>query len=142
MDTEPYKKVLLVNNQINELVRIEVFLQDIGEEWALSESLVLSINLVIEEAFNNIVSYGYDDECKHTIELCFEKYTEEIKIKIIDDGHEYDPTLKAEPDITLKAEERPVGGLGIYLIKQIMDNVEYKRIENKNYLILTKRMEL
>jgi serine/threonine-protein kinase RsbW len=141
MDTEPVKKVLHVLNQINELSRIELFLQELGEEWTLSESLILSINLVIEEAFTNIVSYGYDDNNKHTIELCFEKYTEELKIKIIDDGHEYDPTLKAEPDITLKAEERPVGGLGIYLIRQIMDYVEYRRIENKNCLILTKRME-
>ncbi len=133
-------RVLWVDNQIAELTRVEVFLEELGEEWAFQMPLVLSLNLVLEEALTNIISYGYDDEGKHSIEIVFRKIGAELIISIIDDGHAYDPTSNAEPDITLSAEERPVGGLGIFLIKKVMNKVEYQRKENKNYLILTKNI--
>jgi serine/threonine-protein kinase RsbW len=60
----------------------------------------------------------------------------------MDDGREYDPTLKADPDITLPVEERPIGGLGIFLIKKIMDQVEYLRKDNRNFLMLTKNISV
>ncbi len=65
---------------------------------------------------------------------------QEMIISLIDDGQPYDPTLIADPDTTLSVEERPVGGLGIFLIKKITDKVEYVRKTNKNYLMLTKNM--
>lgn len=141
MDKESIEKVLRVNNQIDELTRVEVFLEELGEEWELSMPLVFSLNLVLEEALTNINDYGFDDESKHTIEIYFKKIGDELSISIIDDGHEYDPTLKTDPDITLSAGDRPIGGLGIFLIKKIMDKVEYQRKENRNYLILTKNIE-
>jgi anti-sigma regulatory factor (Ser/Thr protein kinase) len=95
----------------------------------------------MEEALTNIILYGFDDKNIHAIEICFKKTGDELTISIIDDGHEYDPTLKADPDITLSVEDRPVGGLGILLIKKIMNKVEYHRKENKNYLILTKNIK-
>ncbi len=133
-------KVLWVDNQTQELTRVEAFLDGLGDEWGLSMSLVLSLNLVLEEALMNTISYGYDDDRKHTIEIDFNKTGDVLSITIIDDGHAYDPTLKAEPDITLPAEDRPVGGLGIFLIKKTMDTIEYQRRENKNYLLLIKNI--
>lgn len=132
-------KVLWVENHIHELTRVEAFLEELGEEWAFPMPLIFSLNLVLEEALTNIISYGYDDTEKHTIEIDFRKVDGELMITIIDDGHEYDPTLNTEPDINLSAEDRPIGGLGIFLIKKVMDNVEYQRKENKNYLILSKK---
>jgi serine/threonine-protein kinase RsbW len=86
-------------------------------------------------------NHWYYHKNNHIISIEFEKESDELKISVIDDGIAYDPTLKEDPDITLSAADRPVGGLGIYLIKQIMDKVEYKRIGEKNHLILTKRNE-
>jgi anti-sigma regulatory factor (Ser/Thr protein kinase) len=103
--------------------------------------LVFSLNLVLEEALTNTILYGYDDENRHEIEVIFSKDGDILSVTIADDGHEYDPTLKEDPDITLAAEDRPIGGLGIFLIKKIMDTVEYRRKENKNYLILTKNIQ-
>ena len=140
MDKESIYKVLQVNNQINELTRVAGFLEKLGEEWGFPMTLILSLNLVLEEALTNIILYGFDDERTHTIEICFNKNGDKLSITIIDDGHVYDPTLKAEPDITLSSEERPVGGLGIFLIKKIMDKVEYKRKMDKNYLTLSKNI--
>jgi serine/threonine-protein kinase RsbW len=141
MDNESINKVLRVYNQIDELNKIAEFLEEIGEELELSSSLVFSLNLVLEEALTNIISYGFDDKGQHIIEINLKKTGSKLLIIIIDDGHEYDPTVKTDPDITLAAEDRPVGGLGIFLIKKIMDKVEYQRKENKNHLILTKIIE-
>ncbi|MFA6127973.1 MAG: ATP-binding protein [Bacteroidales bacterium] len=138
MNKKSIEKILRVHNQMEELTRVEGFLEEIGDTWGLPMPLMLSINLVLEEALTNVILYGFDDENQHLIEIHFTLDRDRLGISIVDDGHEYDPTVKADPDITLPAEERPIGGLGIFLIKKIMDTVEYQRKDNKNYLILTK----
>ena len=136
-------KTLLVDNQISELSNVVDFLDELGEEWELPVGLVFSLNLVMEEALTNIILYGFEDSNQHTIEINFSKRGgDELSITLIDDGLPYDPTLKADPDITLAVEDRPIGGLGIFLIKKIMDKVEYQRNKNKNHLILTKNIDL
>ena len=134
-------KTLLVDNQMSELRRLADFLDDLGEDWELNPGLVLSLNLVLEEALTNIILYGFQDTDKHTIEMdFFRPALDQLVVSVIDDGHPYDPTQKEDPDLSLPAEERPVGGLGIFLIKKIMDKVEYQRNDNKNFLILTKNI--
>lgn len=134
-------KTLLVNNQIGELHLVADYLNGLEYEWGLSGKLISSLNLVLEEALTNIISYGFDDDQQHTITINFKKAGNELSISIIDDGHAFDPTSRTDPDITLPAVERPIGGLGIFLIKQIMDKVEYQRKEDKNYFILIKNIE-
>jgi anti-sigma regulatory factor (Ser/Thr protein kinase) len=140
MDKMVENKVLTVNNKIEELTRVERFLEELAHEWNLPEQLVLSLNLVLEEALTNTILYGFHDEDNHVIEILFNLNAGLISITISDDADEYDPTQKSDPDILLPAEERPVGGLGIYLIRKIMDSVQYKRINNINNLILTKNI--
>jgi len=123
-----------------ELNRVVAYLDELGEEWELSVPLVFSLNLVVEEALTNIILYGFDDQLEHTIEIDFKNDLDQLYITFIDDGIAYDPTLKEDPDISLSTEDRQIGGLGIFLIKKIMDKVEYKRKENKNFLILTKNI--
>jgi serine/threonine-protein kinase RsbW len=135
------KKILKVKNRISELAVIESFLEELGNEWDIDIRHVLSLNLVLEEAFTNIVSYGYDDEAEHIIDIYFLKDGENLEITVSDDGHEWDPTMKEDPDITLSAEERPVGGLGIFLIRKMMDNVSYRRSDNLNILTMTKKID-
>jgi serine/threonine-protein kinase RsbW len=141
MDKESTDKFLQIDNQISELTRLAVFIEELADEWGWPAQIVISINLVLEEALTNIILYGFDDGGRHNIVFNFKKAGDELIITIIDDGKEFDPTLKVEPDITLSVEDRPIGGLGIHLIKKIMNKVEYKRIENKNYLILTKNIK-
>jgi len=141
MNTETLHTEIQIVNQIDELSRIAGFLDELAEEWDLPMPLVMSINLVLEEALTNVILYGFDDENKHSIKIEFGKSGDLLTISIIDDGHEYDPTLKEDPDITLAADERPIGGLGIFLIKKIMDTVEYQRINSNNHLILTKNIK-
>ena len=118
------------------------YLEELGEEWEFSMPLVFSLNLVLEEALTNIILYGFEDQSEHQIEIDFKKSDDKLFITLIDDGIAYDPTLKADPDLSLSAEDRPIGGLGVFLIKKIMDQVVYNRNENKNLLILTKNINL
>lgn len=142
MDGKSFDKVLLVSNRIDELSHVQVFIDELFGEWEMPVSLTMSINLVLEEALTNTILYGYDDDNMHTIEVTFSLQGDNLIISLVDDGHAYDPTLKEDPDITLPAEERNVGGLGIFLIKQIMDKVEYRKIGKNNCLILTKNIRL
>lgn len=135
------RKQLILGNRVEELTKMETFLEELGTDWNLPMPLVLNLNLALEEAITNIMFYGYDDEESHTILIEFSRTDNQLTIHIIDDGHAYDPTARPDPDITLAAEDRPIGGLGIFLIKKIMDQVEYERKENKNYLTLNKRIE-
>jgi len=141
MDNPEKIKNLQLVNEISQLSVITEFVENLVDEWELSPGLAMSLNLVLEEAFTNVVFYAYADEKQHLIDLNFEKSGEQLKIILTDDGSEYDPTQKGDPDFDVPIEKRNVGGLGIFLIKKIMDTVEYQRKEDRNYLILTKNIE-
>lgn len=131
---------ITLDNKIDELTRISTFLEESAEQWEIPMVLGMSLNLVLEEAFTNVVQYAYTDKEKHDIELLMEKSGNVLIITIIDDGQPYDPTKKTDPDINLDVENRPIGGLGIFLIKKTMDEVTYERKNGKNHLVMTKKL--
>ncbi len=132
-------KTLVIGNNIDELNRLVIFLEVLEEEWDLPQGLVPSINLALEEALTNIIFYAYEKGSKSKITVDFRLKDTEMTIVLTDAGKPYDPTQKEDPDINLSAEDRPIGGLGIFLIKQIMNKVTYRRVNNKNQLTLVKR---
>ena len=131
---------LVLANQISELDRIHLTVEELLGKWELPPAMGFSLDLVLEEAFTNVVKYAFDDNLDHQIVLEFELNDNRLEIRLIDEGLSYDPTQKSDPDIDAPVEDRQVGGLGIFLIKQFMDSVEYQRKDNKNYLILTKQI--
>ena len=96
-------------------------------------------NLAIEELVTNCIKYGYDDADEHTITSELELVENELKLTVIDDGHRVNPLELTPPDINLPVEDRPVGGLGIHLLRKMSDRMEYARVEAKNHLTLWKR---
>ncbi len=131
---------LLLTNKLSELEQIHSAIETLSKEWDIAAHTGNQINLAIEEAFTNVINYAYEDQNRHDIEVIFDRYPEKIEMTIIDDGREYNPTRNEDPDTGLSIQERPIGGLGIFLIKKLMDKVEYQRKENKNYLKLTKNL--
>ncbi len=131
---EPKRKILKLSNKISELETIQLCLDELVEKWNVPAALGMTLNLVIEEAFTNVVNYAYDDSDEHCIEIVFEMQDKILSISLIDDGIAYDPTQNATPDLSLSVEERKIGGLGVYLIKSMMDEVEYERKAGKNIL--------
>lgn len=133
------KSIVLVND-ISEIARLNEFVEEIGNDFSLSPGVVFNITLVLEEAVVNIINYAYPKEKHESIYLSAKLYNDSIVLVLTDTGKEFDPTMAPETDITLSANERPIGGLGIFLIRQIMNEVRYERIDGKNVLTLEKKL--
>ncbi|HPI18994.1 MAG TPA: ATP-binding protein [Candidatus Kapabacteria bacterium] len=131
---------ITLKNKINEIVLLDSFLDELSEKWEAVAKHTFNINLALEEAVTNVINYAYKDNNEHLIILDFSLEDSELKIKITDDGIEFNPLLKEDPNTELSLEERKIGGLGIFFVKKIMDNIEYERINNKNILTLIKKV--
>tara|TARA_B100000678_G_scaffold167559_1_gene139964 strand:- start:45 stop:347 length:303 start_codon:yes stop_codon:yes gene_type:complete len=92
----------------------------------------------LDEVVTNIVEYGYDDDDEHLIDIKFILNEQSLKIIIIDDAKPYNILDKKDPDTSLSLDEKPIGGLGIYLVKRLMTNIDYDYRDGKNHLLLTK----
>ena len=128
------EKKLVIKNDISEISKLATF---IGE---LSEELNFNLNLVLEEAVSNVILYAYSKEVQKEINLLANISDNNLIFVLTDSGKEFDPTKVPDADVTLSAEEREIGGLGIFLIRQIMDTVEYQRIDGKNVLTMRKQL--
>jgi serine/threonine-protein kinase RsbW len=129
-----------IENQIGELPLLAEKVEKLAWNWELSDSVVFSINLVLEEALSNIIFYGFSDNGKHSIKISLSLKNKQLTVKIADDGIPFNPFSCRQPDITLPLEERPIGGLGIFLIAKMMDTVHYARKQNLNILSLNKNL--
>ena len=131
-------KHFVIENRIEELTSLAEKIDEMAEDWELSQAIAMNINLVIEEAVSNIIFYAFNDNNKHEIDITVKFDDKVLTIEITDNGKPFNPLLQQQPDINLPAEERPVGGLGIFLISQIMDEKKYTRRKNRNILTLNK----
>lgn len=132
---------IILANDISEISRLNEFIEDLGNEFSLSPDIVFNLNLVLEEAVVNIINYAYPKEEHESIYLSARMQEDRSIIFILTDtGKEFDPTAVPEADVTLSAADRQIGGLGIFLIRQIMNEVKYERIDGKNVLILEKKL--
>ncbi len=99
-----------------------------------------AIHLVCEELVVNVVSYAYADEAEGYLKIQIEKADGTITIRFIDGGVAFNPLEREMPDVSLSMEERQIGGLGIFLTVQMMDDVQYERINNENVVTIKKRI--
>ena len=133
------RKELQIKNQINELARVEQFIEELGDELGLDMELRMNLNLVMEEMVSNVIFYAYPEGTDATIELVVESKGQELTFVLTDRGREFDPTLKddADPDIN-PIDREGLGGMGIFIVKNIMNQVTYQRLEGKNLLTMKK----
>ena len=114
------------------------FIIDTTAELSLENRVISKLRLMSEEALVNIINYGYPDKTGDILIRCEMTEKRKLFVQIIDWGIEFNPLDKDDPDITLPMEERGIGGLGIFMVKTIMDTVEYNYSEGKNILTMTK----
>ena len=126
------KKRLVLPNDIETIPQLNEFIDLVAEEVGLDMSLTMSLNLALEEAVVNVMEYAYPEGQKGNVEIEVTADQEWMTFVITDTGIAFDPTAKEDVDTTLSAEERPIGGLGIFLVRQLMDVIDYKREGNKN----------
>lgn len=127
-----------LKNKLSELDILEEKIHGFSGQLGLTEKSYCKINLVLEELFTNIVSYGYEDDSEHEIQFNITHDNGHLTIQIEDDGIPFNPAEASDPDLECTLEERKIGGLGIHLIKNLMDDVVYQRCGDKNVLILKK----
>jgi len=134
------KEEIIISNHVDELPILAEKIEELADQWGLAMPLAMNINLALEEAVSNVIFYAFDDEKEHDIKIVISLENKILSIEIIDDGKPFDPTARKEPDVSLPAEDRPIGGLGIFLIRKMMDNVTYTRHNNLNTLTLLKNI--
>ena len=99
------------------------------------------INVALDELLSNIMNYAYaPGSGKMTVQMRYDETNRAVFLSFIDNGVPYNPLEKADPDITLTAEDRPIGGLGILMVKKKMDGMEYRRENDRNILTIRKRI--
>ena len=128
-------------NQLAEIERLGTILTAFAQQQGWSPQFLFETNIALEELLTNIISYGYEDEQEHTIALRLSDAINELTVEMEDDGRPFNPLEKPDPDVTLPLEEREVGGLGIYLVRQFMTDLVYQRAEGKNHIMLKKKHE-
>lgn len=126
-------------NDVEQVPLLSEFVEGVCEEVGLNMGDIMSMNLAIEEAVVNVMSYAYPTGTEGNVCIEAKANNEWLKFIITDWGKPFDPTIKDDIDITLPAEERLIGGLGIHIVKQTMDSINYERIEGKNVLTLIKK---
>jgi len=131
--------VIRLANRLSEIERLHHSFEELQRTRALPKRLVSDLAFACEEVVTNIISYGYRDEEEHTISITVEMRPEVVEMTIEDDGLPYNPLERDDPDVTLGLDDRGVGGLGVFLVKQLMDDAKYVREEPYNRLILTRR---
>lgn len=131
---------LIIHNKVEEIAQLAEFIDQIAEKKNLDFSLSTALNLALEEAVANVVLYAYPKGSDGIVEIGALLGEENIEISITDSGTPFDPTAMPDADITLSAEDRKIGGLGIHLVRNIMDSVKYERIDGKNILTMTKKI--
>ena len=129
---------LVMRNDIADIALMAEFVDGLCEKYQLPADVGFSLNLALEEAVVNVMKYAYPEGEEHNIVLSVKLTDNRLMFKLIDAGKPFDPTVVPDADVSLSAEERQIGGLGIFLVRQIMDAVEYRRIDGKNILTMIK----
>ena len=130
-----------LKSNLSELDNLCRHLETFGQKTGLSKKFVFEVNLVLDELFTNIISYGFDDGCEHVIKVTITPENGGLCLYIEDDGKPFNPIEFETPDVSCSVEECKIGGLGIHIMKKLMDEVCYARCENKNMLTLKKKIE-
>ena len=130
---------LTVQTRLEELDRLSAAVENFGAEDDWPSDLTFKVTLILEELWLNVLNYGHDGGL-HEVNISLTSETEYLTIEIIDDGKPFDPFSEAPtPNVTGSLNDRAIGGLGIHLVRTMMDELRYRREEGKNHLILVKR---
>jgi len=134
-------ETLLIKNDVHEVSKFSAFMKSVMEKMGVETSLARKLRLAVEEAVVNVIDYAYPAGQEGDIEVRMMFDGETLKTVIIDSGVAFDPTAKEKADTSLSIEDRQIGGLGILLVRELMDSINYERAEGQNFLTLIKKLK-
>jgi serine/threonine-protein kinase RsbW len=129
---------LRLANDLAGLAEVAERVERFGAEQRLPASVVNALNVVLDEAVSNAVNHGYAAGVRGEIAVRLRRRPDSVLVEVEDDGKPFDPLQAPPPDLTLPLEQRPIGGLGIHLIMNLMDEVAYARVDGRNVLKMAK----
>lgn len=133
------RTVLKLRNDLEEITRLSEQLEVFCEQHGVSMNTLMALNLSLEEAVTNVINYGFDGG-DHVIDVELVVADGAVLATITDDGKEYNPLARQDPDVNAPLEERRIGGLGVLLVKKLMDEVTYARHGGRNVLAMRKQV--
>ena len=135
-------KELTIEAKVANLQQVLDFVDENLKSMRCPMKILMQIDVAVEEIYVNVASYAYaPDTGSVTIRMDLQENPRTVVITFIDNGIPYNPLAKADPDVTLSAEERAIGGLGIYMVKKSMDKMEYEYKGKQNILKMYKIIE-
>ncbi|MCX7103001.1 MAG: ATP-binding protein [Methylobacter sp.] len=133
--TSEFSTSLNISNQFEDLMRVSVWLEHMAQRYQLAEPTVFKLDLVLNEALPNIISYAFDDDLRHDIVIKLEDHSDQVFLEIIDDGLPFDPFNPAPlPPGLHSLESASINGRGIHLITSYTDAQEYQYVNNLNIM--------
>jgi len=132
-------EITLVNRPA-EVSRVQDSLEQFASEHAIPPRKLHEVQLALEEHLTNIVRYGHKDDAEHPIKVSFSLVPDELRIQIEDDGCPFNPLEHPTPDLSKPIDDRPIGGMGIHMMRKSLDGMEYRREGGKNTLTMAKRL--
>lgn len=127
-----------LKSKLSELKTLCRHLEDCGNMLQLPQKSLLELNLGLDELFTNIISYGFEDDSEHQIKFTLTKAEKTLVVQVEDDGIPFNPLDVEGPGLHRDLDSINIGGLGIHLVKKMMDDIDYQRVEGRNKLILRK----
>lgn len=132
---------LTLQASLEKLDEVLAFVEENLEKNECPMKVLMQVQIAVEEIFVNIAHYAYDSEQGMvTIRVEVGGDPLQVMITFIDQGVPYDPLQKEDPDVTLSAEDRQIGGLGIFMVKKSMDDIKYEYADGKNILTISKKI--
>ncbi len=138
---KPGSLSIKIKNKVSELKQVNETFAGFAEANKFGVKVITAISMALDEIVTNIVSYGYDDSNEHTIEINIKLDGDYVTLEIIDDSRQFNPLKIPEADTESDMDERAIGGLGLHLVKNLMDNIKYTYKNGKNCLTMKKKVD-
>ena len=130
-----------IENDLSEIAKVDEKLDDFAGQFGVPPAIAATFHIIFDDLLNNVISYGFNAEQRHFIDIRLELTANSLIVSIADDGVPFNPLAETAPDTTLSIEDRPIGGMGIHLVINMVDNISYQRTADKNVLTLTKSFQ-
>ena len=136
------KEELVIEAVVDNLDDVNLFVHKSIEQFEVSKRTLMQLDLVVEEIFVNIANYAYSPNTG-LVKILLQTDIEPLSISLtfIDSGVPYNPLEKSDPDVNISADDRQIGGLGIFLTKNLVDDITYQFVDGQNVLQLTKSLK-
>ena len=137
--TRPMSLTLV--NQLSDVAKLSSFVEAFGVAEGLAPEAVYSLNLALDEVVTNVIRYAHEDDGReHPIVVRLALERDVLTAQVEDDGRAFNPLEAPAPDLEASLDERPIGGLGIFLVRSVMNSVEYRREDGRNVLTMKKNL--